>query len=226
MTIGFPEHAQKAKIVPATAIVPDRRRPGLYHSWLKRPLDIILVLASAPFTLTLLLCLMILQGSPRPLYSQMRVGRDGRAFRIWKLRTMVRDADKRLAEYLRSDPEAMREWMRTQKLKHDPRITRIGRILRKSSLDELPQIWNVLRGEMSLVGPRPMMCSQKSLYPGQAYFRMRPGITGSWQISDRNEAEFTGRAAFDTRYESEVSLLTDLRILARTIAVVLRGTGY
>ena len=123
------------------------------------------------------------------------------------------------------DPEARAEWDHHQKLQNDPRITRIGALLRRSSLDELPQLWNVFVGDMSIVGPRPMMSDQKALYPGVAYYAMRPGITGYWQISDRNQTTFAARADFDDRYFEDVSLGADLTVLASTIAVVLRGTG-
>jgi lipopolysaccharide/colanic/teichoic acid biosynthesis glycosyltransferase len=139
---------------------------------------------------------------------------------------MVPGADALLEYHLRKNPEARREWDETQKLKNDPRITRIGAFLRKSSLDELPQLWNVLRGEMSLVGPRPMMVDQRTLYPGTAYFDLRPGITGLWQISERNETSFAERAVFDNRYLASLSLSLDVSILLRTVSVVLRGTGY
>jgi lipopolysaccharide/colanic/teichoic acid biosynthesis glycosyltransferase len=135
------------------------------------------------------------------------------------------DADAVLAAVLTADPEAAAEWTRTQKLRNDPRITRLGRFLRKTSLDELPQIWNVFRGEMSFVGPRPMMVEQQHLYPGEAYFRLRPGITGLWQVSERNLTSFAERAAFDTRYAEILSFRTDLGIFVRTVQVVLKGTG-
>ena len=139
---------------------------------------------------------------------------------------MVPRADTLLEYHLRKNPEARREWDETQKLKRDPRITRIGCFLRKSSLDELPQLWNVLMGDMSLVGPRPMMVDQEALYPGTAYFELRPGITGLWQISDRNASSFAERAKFDDRYLNSCSLSQDISILLQTTGVVLRGTGY
>jgi lipopolysaccharide/colanic/teichoic acid biosynthesis glycosyltransferase len=145
---------------------------------------------------------------------------------MWKLRTMVDNADERLEAYLEANPEARSEWDSSQKLKDDPRITRVGRMLRRTSLDELPQVLNVLTGDMSLVGPRPMMPSQRTLYPGSAYYRLRPGITGSWQVTDRNDSTFADRARFDTAYERELSLATDVKILLATVRVVLRGTGY
>jgi lipopolysaccharide/colanic/teichoic acid biosynthesis glycosyltransferase len=195
---------------------------------MKRIADICLVLISLPGVLPLIVALAILialQGG-RPFYYQDRIGQNGRIFRMWKFRTMIRDAKEALAYHLESDPLALAEWESTQKLKSDPRITRIGRILRKSSLDELPQLWNVLKGDMSLVGPRPMMPEQVSLYPGKAYYALRPGITGLWQVSKRNDGCFADRAHFDTEYERTVSLGTDIRLLLATVAVVLRGTGY
>jgi exopolysaccharide production protein ExoY len=128
--------------------------------------------------------------------------------------------------YLAETPEARAEWDATQKLKQDPRITVVGRMLRKTSLDELPQLFNVLTGDMSLVGPRPIMVNQKALYPGQRYYDMRPGLTGLWQVSDRNECSFAGRVRFDDIYHRTMSFGTDLRILGQTVSVVLRGTGY
>ena len=112
-----------------------------------------------------------------------------------------------------------------QKLKDDPRVTRLGRLIRKTSLDELPQFLNVLKGDMSVVGPRPMMVDQKALYPGTAYYSLRPGITGFWQISVRNESSFAERARFDTDYLRKLSFGTDLAVLWRTVSVVLKGTG-
>ena len=191
-------------------------------------LDIVFVLMAAPVVLpiVLILALLVARDGAAPFYLQDRVGRAGRVFRIWKLRTMVKDADARLEAHLAADPAARMEWDATQKLKDDPRITRLGRILRKSSLDELPQLWNVLKGDMSLVGPRPMMVSQRPLYGGRSYYALRPGVTGLWQISDRNECDFSARAGFDDIYERSVSLGTDLTVLARTVSVVVRGTGY
>jgi lipopolysaccharide/colanic/teichoic acid biosynthesis glycosyltransferase len=139
---------------------------------------------------------------------------------------MVMDAEARMAAHLARDPAARAEWEETQKLKADPRVTPIGRLIRKTSLDELPQLWNVLMGDMSLVGPRPMMPEQARLYPGRAYYSLRPGITGFWQISSRNETSFAGRAAYDTRYARRISFATDLGVLLATVRVVLRGTGY
>ena len=199
-----------------------------YRGAFKRLLDVTLVLAAAPIVLPVVFALALLvklQGG-QAFYSQPRVGRHGRIYTIWKLRSMTRDADQALEAHLAANPEARVEWDRTQKLKNDPRITKLGRVLRKSSLDELPQLFNVLRGDMSLVGPRPMMPEQQALYPGTAYYKLRPGITGMWQVSKRNESTFADRARFDTQYDRRLSLLTDIKLLLATVRVVLRGTGH
>ncbi len=144
---------------------------------------------------------------------------------MWKLRSMVADADSLLEAHLAANPAARAEWDRSQKLRSDPRITVLGRIIRKTSLDELPQLWNVLRADMSLVGPRPMLPEQRILYPGTAYYALRPGITGFWQISVRNESSFAQRAKFDAAYLRQMSLKTDILVMLRTVRVVLCGTG-
>lgn len=201
---------------------------GIYRRLFKRWCDLAMIILAAPFVLPLVLLLGALvrrDGGPA-FYVQDRIGLDGRVFRLWKLRTMVIDADARLAAHLAADPALKAEWDETQKLKHDPRITAVGRLLRKTSLDELPQLWNVCRGDMSLVGPRPMLPEQRALYPGRAYYRMRPGLTGPWQVSDRNATSFAGRAEFDADYARRMSLATDLWLIAVTVWVMLRGTGY
>ncbi len=201
---------------------------GIYRQGGKRILDVVLVLLSSPFIVVIvgLLAICVACQGGKPFYTQDRVGRNGRLYKIWKLRTMVADADSQLERHLNEDPAARAEWDSTQKLKKDPRITPIGQFLRKSSMDELPQLWNVLRGDMSLIGPRPMMPSQTNRYPGTAYYKMRPGISGSWQVSARNESHFAERASFDTAYHSKVTLGVDLGILAATVRVVLRATGH
>lgn len=202
-------------------------KPGLYRNHLKRILDIVLVVLASPALLVLvfLLSLPSLAVGRNPFYLQRRVGRFGEIFTIVKLKTMVTDADMRLATYLRENPDARDEWARCQKLRHDPRVTPYGRFLRRTSLDEIPQFWNVLRGDMSIVGPRPMLPHQRPLYHGTAYYRFRPGITGYWQVSDRHESEFTKRVDFDEHYDDDVSLVTDIVLIFRTFGAVLRGTG-
>nr|WP_249200588.1 sugar transferase [Thetidibacter halocola] len=206
-----------------------RAKPGaaLYRDGFKRAVDVVLVLVGALPVLLLLavLCAMIMRDGASPFYRQRRLGRNGRIFHMWKLRSMVPDADALLEAHLSENPTARAEWAVNQKLRNDPRITPVGRIIRKTSLDELPQLWNVLRGDMSLVGPRPMMVNQQDLYPGTAYYALRPGITGLWQTSVRNDSSFAERAGFDTEYLRQLSFGTDVAILLRTARVVLRGTG-
>lgn len=201
---------------------------GAYRNGIKRIFDVLVVALAAPVVLpiVLILALLVARDGSKPFYSQKRVGKGGKIYTMWKLRSMVPDADSKLEVYMAADPVARQEWDSTQKLKSDPRITRFGRILRKSSMDELPQLWNVFKGDMSLVGPRPMMPDQQALYPGRAYYALRPGITGIWQVSERNESTFADRARFDAQYEREVSLRTDLGLLAATVRVVLHATGY
>ena len=200
----------------------------MYRRFFKRILDVLAVLTAALIVLPLIavLALIVASDGSNPFYWSARVGLRGRNFGMLKLRTMVPDADQLLERYLARTPTARLEWDSTQKLKMDPRITRIGRFLRKTSLDELPQLWNVLIGEMSLVGPRPMMPSQRVLYTGLAYYSLRPGITGPWQVSDRNEVEFSRRADFDREYDRTLCLATDIKLLFATLRVVMKGTGY
>lgn len=199
-----------------------------YLKFGKPALDAALVLLTLPISLPLIaiFALLVACDGGNPFYVQKRVGRGGKLFRMIKLRTMVPNADLQLHRYLNANPEARAEWDATQKLKDDPRITLVGRALRKSSLDELPQLFNVLGGSMSLVGPRPMMVEQQELYHGRHYYDLRPGMTGFWQISNRNECDFADRVAYDDAYKGSASLGTDLFVIARTFAVVLRGTGY
>jgi len=230
MTIHFSNTITDDKSRARTDFAPSERvtfRP--YQDFFKRFLDVTLVVLSAPFVLPLIMLLAVLVAlltGGRPFYTQLRIGKNGTPFRMWKLRTMVKNADGELETYLQQNPGAQAEWDATQKLKQDPRITKIGRVLRKSSLDELPQLFNVFNGTMSLVGPRPMMVEQERIYPGDAYYALRPGITGLWQISDRNNCRFEDRVSYDDTYSSTLSLKTDLRILCQTVGVVLRATGH
>ncbi len=156
-----------------------------------------------------------------------RIGYKGRKFRCLKFRSMVPDADKVLAEYLSSNPTAKVEWDATQKLRHDPRITSLGRFLRTTSIDELPQLINVVRGDMSLVGPRPIVQAEVDRYGNHihAYTSTRPGITGLWQVSGRSDVDYGRRVMLDTHYVSNWSLPGDLLILIRTVKVVFSQSG-
>lgn len=225
MSTDFSNISKRRRSVQIDSALPLK---GPYEMGLKRVFDVVCILASLPFVLPLiaLLALLVSQNGGSGFYSQDRVGRNGRIYRMWKLRTMVVNADTILQDYLAKNPEAAAEWELTQKLKRDPRITPIGRVLRKTSIDELPQLWNVLIGDMSLVGPRPMLPEQKEKYPGFAYFGQRPGITGSWQVADRNESTFADRARFDTDYVANMSFANDMKLLLDTVRVVVKGTGY
>jgi len=200
---------------------------NVYRDWLKRGLDVALVLiAAAPVVLVLAVCaLLVAVDGGSPFYSQTRIGRFGKTFKLWKLRSMVTNADAALEKHLETNPDARVEWDRTQKLRDDPRITKIGHILRKTSLDELPQLWNVLKGDMSLVGPRPMMVDQQAIYPGSAYYALRPGLTGFWQVSVRHESSFADRANYDADYLSKVTFAQDISVMWKTLSVVSKSTG-
>ena len=203
-------------------------RRGIYRNILKRVIDVALIVVSAPIVLPVIagLALCVARDGSAPFYRSSRVGKGGKNFPMLKLRTMVPNADELLDEHLALDVDARAEWATTQKLKNDPRVTAFGRFLRKTSLDELPQLWNVLVGDMSLVGPRPMIPAQRALYPGLSYFLLRPGITGPWQVSDRNESEFAKRAEHDREYDEKLSFSSDIKYLVRTVGVVVKGTGY
>lgn len=164
-----------------------------------------------------------LSGGGRIHYRQTRLGRDGKPFLVYKFRSMVANADQVLEEFLAQDADALAEWKTFQKLNNDPRIIPIGKFIRRFSIDELPQFWNVLRGDMSLIGPRPCMERQRSLY-GSAwnqYITMRPGLTGLWQVSGRNNLSFAQRVTLDTEYITSWSLVLDAKILLKTFRAVL-----
>jgi lipopolysaccharide/colanic/teichoic acid biosynthesis glycosyltransferase len=203
------------------------RRAGLHYPLVKRALDIAIVVLTSPVSVLIIgiLALIVRCDGGKAFYRQTRIGRHGKPFTLWKLRTMVPDSEHTLDEYFATNPAARKEWAETQKLRYDPRITRLGIYIRKYSLDELPQLWNVLQGNMSLVGPRPILPEQMTLYPGTAYFSIRPGLTGLWQTSVRNESPFAIRAAYDTLYAEKMSLRLDVWVLFLTAGVVFRGTG-
>lgn len=228
MTVHFDAVSEPNELELAVPAFAKPVRTSFYSRIGKRIFDIAMILVSLPILVPVMavITVLLMLDKQSPFFVQKRVGRDGREFRILKFRTMVDNADDRLQEHLSDDPEALAEWRDHQKLRNDPRVTIIGRALRKTSLDELPQIWNVLKGEMSLVGPRPMMPGQRHLYPGVAYYALLPGITGPWQVSARNQCEFRARAKYDTIYGQEISLAADVRLLFQTVGVVFRGTGY
>jgi lipopolysaccharide/colanic/teichoic acid biosynthesis glycosyltransferase len=210
-------------VVPSPARRPRTPEP-------QRPYDVLLAASLLIFfapLLAVVLALTFLQDGGSPLFAQLRIGRGGRRFRCWKIRSMVLDADARLAALLEADAQARLEWARDHKLRNDPRITPFGRFLRKSSLDELPQLFNVLLGDMSLVGPRPIVdaeiCKYGRYFP--AYCSVKPGLTGLWQISGRNDVSYRRRIALDVSYARQHRLTLDMYILVATIPAVFLRRG-
>ena len=195
-----------------------------------RALDIFFSLAGIVFVLPLMIVVAIaikVQDGGPIFFGHSRIGYEGRSFRCWKFRSMVMDAEARLTALLARDPEARREWEADQKLRRDPRVTLLGRILRVSSIDELPQLFNVLRGEMSLVGPRPIVTAEVARYGRRfaQYCSVRPGITGLWQISGRNDVSYRRRVAMDTVFATALSLSLYLKILFATVPAVMKRDG-
>lgn len=201
------------------------------HIPIKRIFDIlfsfcILVLISPLF---LLLSTLIYFTSPgKVIYSHERVGRGGKTFRCYKFSTMYSDAEERLKDILRNDPAKRKEWQTNFKLKDDPRITPIGKILRKTSMDELPQFWNVLKGDLSIVGPRPVIIQEvQTRFGTKAYkiLSVRPGITGLWQVSGRNDISYAKRIQLDEQYIDQRSMFMDIKLIAKTIPAILTSKG-
>lgn len=212
-----------------------RRKPRFrLHDGLKRGFDILFSLIAlfccAP--LLLLIALIVKLSSPGPIfYCSLRIGREGRLFKFWKFRSMYRDADERLEHILNSDRRLRREWERYYKLKNDPRLTRIGKFIRKTSIDEFPQFWNVLVGDLSVVGPRPYLPREAETIKKIIGSRMqwmlsvRPGLTGLWQTSGRNFLTFEQRVRLDLKYVEERNFFYDLRLILKTIPVLLFPKG-
>ncbi len=197
---------------------------------IKRLVDLALIVVSLPLVLPALgvIALAIKLDSKGPIfYSQNRVGHNGKEVRMWKFRSMVMDAEQVLSAYLAQDEKLRTEWQLNFKLKHDPRVTRVGNFLRRTSLDELPQIWNVVRREMSLIGPRPITADEISLYGDDYYIyqQVLPGMTGMWQISGRNDLSYQERISLDVYYVQNWSIWLDIHILLHTVIVLLRAKG-
>jgi exopolysaccharide production protein ExoY len=217
-------------LTPVAAEIAEDGSPGLTYEPLKRALDIVLSGSALLVLLPVFLAIWIavrLDGGPA-FFGHIRIGRNGRSFPCLKFRSMVPDADVVLAKLLAENPEAARQWAQSRKLTHDPRVTALGRFLRASSLDELPQLISVLRGDMSLVGPRPVVQEELVRYYGSraaAYLSVRPGITGLWQASGRSNTSYEARVTLDCQYVAELSLRNDLVIMLRTVPAVLKRTG-
>lgn len=221
--LGSIEHKGVAFSVPNNLLNPFDR---FLKSGFDAVVSVMIIVAVAPFLLLLYLVVLIASRG-NPVYKQRRIGHDGEAFEIYKFTSMRPDADAFLETLLQKDPELKAEWEREHKLKNDPRVTGLGRFLRKTSLDELPQFYNVLRGEMSLVGPRPIVRDEIEKY-GE-YFRyyagVKPGITGLWQVSGRNDVAYQERVQLDVWYVRNWSVNLDLMILLKTFSAVLRKRG-
>ena len=187
---------------------------------------LVALLFLAPVMIGVALAIFAQDGGPI-VFAHRRIGKGGRYFHCLKFRSMAVDAEQRLADLLANDPEARAEWEKDHKLRNDPRVTRLGAFLRKTSLDELPQIFNVLRGEMSLVGPRPIVDAEVGKYGRRFnnYCAMKPGITGLWQVSGRNDVSYRARVAMDCIYARERNVLMDGFIIAATVPAVLMRKG-
>lgn len=202
-----------------------RRITRRHRAFGKRAIDILVALTAILLLSPLLVCiaLMIRKGGTAAIYSHRRVGRRGQPFPCYKFQSMVANADVILSEHLAANPAAAEEWRLKRKLKVDPRVTRFGRVLRESSVDELPQLFNILRGDMSFVGPRPIMFEELAQYGHSVrdYFAVRPGLTGLWQVSGRNTLDFSERVEFDQHYVRNQTLFYDLTIILRTVPEVM-----
>lgn len=201
------------------------------HNFLKRAFDFSFSLAVmvvfSPVFLAIAIAVMI--ASPGPVfYSHQRIGRAGKPFACWKFRSMYPDADARLIELLESDIELKEEWMKTRKLKNDPRITPIGKFIRKTSLDEIPQFWNVLRGDLSVVGPRPVVKDELVKFYGAqtpVILSVRPGLTGPWQVSGRSNVNYDERVRLDAEYVNNRTFWGDILLVIKTIPAMLSSRG-
>ncbi|WP_325650529.1 sugar transferase [Ideonella sp.] len=204
---------------------------GPFSFALKRLFDlisIVVILALFGWLMILIALAVRLSSGPGVIYGHQRVGKDGRLFNCYKFRSMVANSDEVLQELLDGSPEARAEWERDFKLKDDPRITRVGRFIRKTSLDELPQLWNVVCGEMSIVGPRPVVQAELDRYYGDAkahYHSVPPGLTGLWQVSGRNDLDYDQRVQLDKAYVENWNVFTDFMIVMRTVKVMVGRHG-
>lgn len=195
----------------------------------KRAFDLLFALFLLPFLIVpiLIVALLVRRDGGSAFFVHKRVGKGGKEFGCMKIRTMRVDAEEYLQSYLAQNETARKEWNETYKLKNDPRITKLGKFLRKTSLDELPQLFNVLRGEMSFVGPRPVPAKELRAYGSarHAYQAGRPGITGEWQVGGRNDLSYDERVAMDVNYRKSENFFSDLRIIIQTPLKVLKPTG-
>lgn len=222
-------NARLAAMQAQAAAAPAVATPGFYERHGKRILDVLLgsllLLLALPLMLAVALAVLATSGGP-VIYKSERIGLNGRRFSMWKFRSMVRDADAVMERWIETHPDLVADYFANYKLKNDPRITQLGHFLRRSSLDELPQFWNVVRGDMSLVGPRPYLPTLPPDSDVRALIcGVRPAVTGPFQVSGRNTMTPTRRMALDAEYAAAITFAGDLRYLMRTLRPLLRLDG-
>lgn len=222
-TDANPEIVHDQDVSPAAPLTPIRPRSGYIFS--KRSLDIVgtLVLAAAFSPIMLLVALALHRRAGAVVVGHRRIGKNGKEFKAYKFRTMLPDADRLLRELQIQHPETFQQWMQEHDLRNDPRMTNLGKLLRRTNLDRLPMLWNVLKGQMSLVGPKPIIREELRKYGTSAryYLAQKPGLTGLWQVTGRNSRDYRSRIAMDRRYALNASLWFDLIVLFKTVALVL-----
>ena len=234
---GRPEATQMDRVEPLDTALVSSAAPGkriglnAVEFALKRVFDlvsVVIILVLAGWLMIIIAAMVRMSGGKKVIYGHTRVGRHGRPFKCLKFRSMVSNSDEVLRNLLETDPDARAQWERDFKLKDDPRITRIGRFIRKTSLDELPQLWNVFKGEMSIVGPRPVVQVEFEQYYGGArehYLSVPPGLTGLWQVSGRNDLDYATRVELDKRYVENSNIFYDFVIVMRTVKVMVDKRG-
>ena len=226
--VGYPSHDFAAPVQNSRHHAVQTPIHLFSYAVVKRVFDVLLVLISAPLTvpLCIVLAISVILSSPGPVFfSHRRIGLNGAFFSMWKFRTMCVNSAEVLEHHLKSHPELRAEWNSQHKLRNDPRVTPLGKFLRRSSLDELPQLWNVLTGRMSLVGPRPIVAAEAEKYGADFsyYLAVKPGVTGLWQASGRSSLSYDERVALDRKYVETWSIAGDLRILMRTFTQVVNS---
>lgn len=221
----------KAKFLEPEDETLDLQCLKVHHIPVKRTFDIVFSIGALIFFMPILILVALsirLTSKGKAIYTQERIGRGGVPFRCYKFRTMYTDADLRLKSLLEADMDLKREWLSCRKLKRDPRITPIGSFLRKTSLDELPQFWNVLKGDLSVVGPRPVVRAELQQFYGEkasSVLSIRPGLTGIWQVSGRNDTCYNTRVKLDEEYVNNRSFLLDLKLIIKTIPAMISSKG-
>ena len=218
-------------VIGERPIILEKTKTNYFYEGVKRVFDIIVALIALlfliPVTIIVKIVTLLSKDTKSIFYQQTRIGKDGEKFKIYKFRSMVTDADKRLEELLRTNKEAREEWDKNQKLTNDPRITKIGKILRKTSLDELPQFINILKGDMSMIGPRPLVQGELEKFGGDhyKYEQVRPGITGWWACNGRSVTTYQERLNLEYYYVANRSIRLDIKCMFKTIGAVIKGHG-